>query len=287
MNTKATIRKVAQHVDETIMAYHADLVPLQARLDRQERAAKNSADRGDTRAAEHYAERAKTIEIAMDEIRVNLRPLYTLADAGNWARYVVVPGGHVHRPECSTLYPRTVRYWIPEYSGADEAELVEAAGDHACTVCFPSAPVNRPTTIRLLVEEREAREAEARAKAEKLAQARTEAILDEDGHVAYKTQRAAENALGYEIQTAASFASYYAIQGGVYGVPESPNPESHEEQLDRLGDTIEKHLAKARRIVALLQARGVETEPIVAKKLASAIKAETKNGAVVPQGFSL
>ncbi|WIC90199.1 hypothetical protein SEA_VROOMVROOM_49 [Arthrobacter phage VroomVroom] len=287
MITKAVIRKVAQHVDEAIVEHQSRLDPLQARLDRQVRAAKGAAQRGDARAEEHFTKRADAIEVEMDEIRVQLRPLYEIADAGNWSRYVVVPGGHVHRPECSTLYPRTVRFWLPSFSGADEAELVEAAGDHACTVCFPSAPTNRPTTIPLLVEEREAREAEAREKAQKRAQARTEAILDEDGNVEYKTQRAAENALSQEIKSALSYASYYAVQGGIYGIPEAPNPESHEEQLARLDKFIQTHLEGARRIVGLLQARGVETEPIVARKLAAAIKAENKNGAIVPEGFSL
>ena len=73
---------------------------------------------------------------------------------GGWTRaFLVVSNGtgHVHRSmHCSTCYPTTVFNWLPEFSGKDEAEIVEAAGERACTVCYPSAPVDvlkRPSRI--------------------------------------------------------------------------------------------------------------------------------------------
>jgi hypothetical protein len=73
---------------------------------------------------------------------------------GGWTRaFLVVTNGqgHVHRSQgCSTCYPTTQFHWVTALSGHDEAEIVEAAGERACTVCYPSAPVetrNRPTTL--------------------------------------------------------------------------------------------------------------------------------------------
>lgn len=42
---------------------------------------------------------------------------------------------------CSTCFPTTQFGWVTEFSGKDEAEIVAAAGEGACTVCYPSAPV--------------------------------------------------------------------------------------------------------------------------------------------------
>ena len=62
---------------------------------------------------------------------------------GGWSRGYVVPGGHIHRSTwCHTLRPSTSILWIPEVSGKTEDEIVEYAGIHACTVCYPTAPVD-------------------------------------------------------------------------------------------------------------------------------------------------
>jgi hypothetical protein len=73
---------------------------------------------------------------------------------GGWNRAFLVTssgGGHVHRSlHCSTCTPTTQYHWVTEFSDHSEAEIVEAAGSNACTVCYESAPVevlNRPTRI--------------------------------------------------------------------------------------------------------------------------------------------
>jgi hypothetical protein len=94
---------------------------------------------------------------------------------GGWTRAFLVrnAGGHVHSSmSCSTCFDTTVYAWLPEYSGHDEAEIVDAAGEKACTVCFPSAPVdvlNRKSRIEdpAVRAKREERERKAAAKAEK------------------------------------------------------------------------------------------------------------------------
>ena len=72
-----------------------------------------------------------------------------------WTRaFLVLPDvgmGHVHKSRgCSTTYPTTRWAWLPEYSGSDEARIVSDAGERACTICYPSAPVgtlDKPTKI--------------------------------------------------------------------------------------------------------------------------------------------
>ena len=97
------------------------------------------------------------------------------ARRGGWTRAFLVDNtnGHVHRDmNCSTCYPTTQYTWLPEFSGHDEAEIVEAAGEKACTVCYPSAPVDvlrRKSTIEAPARkaarlEREAKKAAALAK---------------------------------------------------------------------------------------------------------------------------
>jgi D-alanyl-D-alanine carboxypeptidase len=92
---------------------------------------------------------------------------------------------------CSTCYPNTHYAWLTEYSGKDEEEIVYAAGELACTVCFPSAPtevltrigeIRRPSDL-----EREQRAADKAAKNAKRAAA---AVIDPNtGKTLYKTDR--------------------------------------------------------------------------------------------------
>lgn len=64
---------------------------------------------------------------------------------GGWERYIIVPDGHVHygRITCPSLdhgIRPTERRFIPSLSAMTEAQMVEAVGETACTVCFPTAP---------------------------------------------------------------------------------------------------------------------------------------------------
>lgn len=70
-----------------------------------------------------------------------------------WSRAFLVRNGngHVHSSmNCSTCFPTTQFLWITDYSGADEDKIVKDAGEMACSVCFPNAPVDykyRPCVI--------------------------------------------------------------------------------------------------------------------------------------------
>lgn len=123
---------------------------------------------------------------------------------GGWTRAFLAvtngSGGHVHSSRrCSTCNNgeyATQFAWVTEFSGHDEVEIVEAAGNRACTVCYPTAPVevlNRATTIFTRDEQRIAAErAEREAKKVAAAAAAVTDVLT--GEVIYKTERAALNA---------------------------------------------------------------------------------------------
>lgn len=111
---------------------------------------------------------------------------------GGWTRAYLVQthDGHVHNTqECPTCHKgeeRTRFAWMIEYSGKTEEEIVKAAASRACTVCYPSAPVDilkQPTTMFGPDELERAKAAEERAarKAEKEAKAKAAAITLPDG----------------------------------------------------------------------------------------------------------
>ena len=106
---------------------------------------------------------------------------------GGWVRSFLVtnPGGHAHKSTaCSTCYSTTQFSWLTELSGLTEAEVVELAGERACTVCYPSAPVNvlkRESQLRPDVEARAVKAAREQEKAEKAAAKEAKAIAMPDG----------------------------------------------------------------------------------------------------------
>lgn len=121
---------------------------------------------------------------------------------GGWTRAYLVDntGGHVHSSRnCSSCFPLTRFHWVTELSGSDESAIIEAAGETACTLCYPSAPVDvlsRPTTI-----DSPRRRAQAEVAAEKAARAvakAAKAISNSNGTSLYgnygilATERAAQ-----------------------------------------------------------------------------------------------
>lgn len=147
---------------------------------------------------------------------------------GRWTRafFVANGNGHVHRSRsCSTCYPTTRFQWLTAYSGKTENDVVEDAGDRACTVCYSSAPVetlNRPSRIN--DPEREAiKAAKAAAKAAKEADAAQKAISNPDGTQlkmnyggTIRTEHTAE------IETVDRLATYEKLKNRS---PDSINPE--------------------------------------------------------------
>jgi hypothetical protein len=117
------------------------------------------------------------------EIEAAARPLDAeFTRRGGWARawLVLNTGGHVHRTTaCRTCFPSTQFAWLTQLSGQDETEIVEQAGQAACTECYPSAPVEvRSRPSRIKTPQQLAREAE---KAERAKAKATKAITAPDG----------------------------------------------------------------------------------------------------------
>lgn len=107
---------------------------------------------------------------------------------GGWSRFFLVKNtnGHVHSSmRCTTCFPDTQYGWLTDYSGMDESQIVEEAGDSACSTCFPTAPVAdraNPRPNRLETPEmREARETRAREKAAREAKKLATGIWNADG----------------------------------------------------------------------------------------------------------
>lgn len=99
-------------------------------------------------------EKKLALEIEAQKILDEAKPLEKEFDRrGGWTRAFLVDNtnGHVHKNRhCSTTYPTTRFTWLPDYSGKPEKKIVEDAGEKACTVCYPSAPVdvlNRPSKM--------------------------------------------------------------------------------------------------------------------------------------------
>lgn len=105
-------------------------------------------------AAKHEAKIA-ALHTEIAEISKEAVPFNAEYASRPWTRAWIVTSseGHVHNTmDCSTCnkvylkqdgtYSDPTEFgWLPQVSGLDEAEIVDLAGEAACTVCYPSAPV--------------------------------------------------------------------------------------------------------------------------------------------------
>lgn len=94
------------------------------------------------------------IKIQASTIRAELAPYdEEFTRRGGWTRYFHVE--HLHTSAyCPSFRPTTRIGWMPDYSGLETADMIEAAGDMVCTKCVPDAPVagKRPTIPELAAE---------------------------------------------------------------------------------------------------------------------------------------
>jgi hypothetical protein len=110
--------------------------------------------------------RVEAAQEAASAIYAETAPYNTEYESRPWTRAwkVTNVGGHIHSDmACSTCYASTKFAWLPQVSGMPEAEIVELAAAAACTVCYPTAPVDKPT--RLFTQDEVAAQAEREAKA--------------------------------------------------------------------------------------------------------------------------
>jgi len=177
----------------------------QMRADQYGKLAAEAIAKGEYWAKYHapdYAKTAAEYQSTADALAPEIAALNGEFTArGGWTRAFLAvtngSGGHVHRNRsCTSCYVTTEYAWMTEFSGQTEAEIVDAAGERACTYCYPSAPVevlDRPTRMFTKDEQRIAAERAERAAKKDAAAAAT--VCDaETGEVIYKTERAALNA---------------------------------------------------------------------------------------------
>ena len=145
--------------------------------------ANNLVNDGLTAYAAELQPRIEQARKTLAECEATARPLAEeFQRRGGWTRawLVLNTGGHVHRTtECRTCFPSTRFAWLTHLSGQDEADIVEQAGEAACTECYPSAPLDvRKRPSRIKTPEQLAREAE---KAERAKVKAAKAITAPDG----------------------------------------------------------------------------------------------------------
>ena len=132
---------------------------------------------------------------------------------GGWERAFLVTnhGGHIHRTmSCPTCYPDTEFGWLTELSGSTEAQIIDAAGMTACTVCYPTAPVAQLTPEQRKAHTAAERDAKRAAKAE-LKRARELAKVPRAHALAVKVN---ELITVYGLEWAAYNAAYEATYPG-------------------------------------------------------------------------
>jgi hypothetical protein len=190
--------------------WHRYLTAAQARSTASRLASKlngstNSADCRRREAARTAVRKADAViaEVGKDIDRYNTE----WANRGGWSQVWLCTSsdnGHFHRSKhCGSLRWNSEIGLIPVFSGLTEAQIVEAIGSDACTRCYPNAPVDKPSTVGPLFEQRQA-DAAARAEREaelatKRAAADAKAITAPDGtalrddmDMVIKTERTAQ-----------------------------------------------------------------------------------------------
>lgn len=198
--------KTPAEIDAVLNDLGYQLAVVRSRAEQFAKLAQESAEgrrhqRPDPVKAKFYEEQAEQQRAKAQDLAGRIAPLEAeYVRRGGWTRAFLVQnnGGHVHSStRCSSCYASTRYAWLTDYSGKSEEEIVWAAGELACTICYPSAPVEALTRVgeirRPADVERERRDAEKADKAQAKAAA---AVIDPaSGKQLFKTERAATNAI--------------------------------------------------------------------------------------------
>lgn len=188
---------------------------------------------------------------------------------GGWTRYQLVTnvGGHVHSSTyCSTCRPTTDFDLVFQCSGMTAEELVELAGERACSVCFKDIEgliTDSKSKLPYDIAAREAAEKLAAEKAEKLAE-KAKNWVAEKGQPIYctngerpKTRRSAEIAA----VTAYAKTKHYEL------LTERCRRNDRAEGVEKFSGIAAKHAATVEECVAGLLLFGTETETEIRAKI--------------------
>lgn len=100
-----------------------------------------------------YGNKIASIHEKIYQVNGEITKLDAIYSQDPWTRafLVLASNGHVHSSmDCNTCFLTTRYNWLVQYSNDQESEIVEDAGQDACTICYPSAPaetLNRPSRI--------------------------------------------------------------------------------------------------------------------------------------------
>jgi len=226
----------------------------------------------------------RNVEAELQEYKIAIKGLEEIYKKYLWNRAFYVPAGHVHKSRnCSTCYDSTEFAWLPKYSGGSEDEIVNDAGEDACTVCYPSAPaevLNRPSVIVTAdkVEKAKAKaerdEAKAKRKAKQIASAPTadgEPLVVSAGE--FNTKRIdgksvrVEGVRREQIATERTAKIWYVDKSAYANWMKPKNPEARD------WDVIKESLEKI--VYALAEKHGVDPE-VVRDELEKKVQARLK-----------
>ncbi len=191
---------------------------------------------------------------------------------GGWTRAYLVTDGHVHSSmgcsTCNNGQYATGFHWLVEFSGGTEADVVKAAADRACTICYPTAPVATagPSTL-MTPDERtraEQRGAAAKAKAARLAK-KIEKGLTADGSefkVEYVDGDRVRTEWFKTEQAAIQWVVQYTVWAGYY-------PNRADERTPGYAQVIQAVASKHGQTIA-------QVEEMIAAKVAAKIKRDAR-----------
>jgi hypothetical protein len=161
-------------------------------------------------------QRLLDLKMKAQDLRDEMAPYDAEYRSRRWNRAflaVTNGSGHVHSSmacsTCNKMGHSTRFSWMVDWSGADEATIVADAGERACTVCYPSAPVEvlASTTKMFSAEEKTKQERAIEREAKRQEKAAATVTLDvwvqrysetqpSLRNVTWKTTRALQNDAG-------------------------------------------------------------------------------------------
>jgi hypothetical protein len=201
--------------------------------------------------------------------------------AGRWTRAFLVQNGngHVHKSmSCQTCFPSTRFAWLPQYSGQSEELIVDDAGESACTVCYPSAPVDvlKQKSRIQTPEARIAAAEKAAAKAEREAKKKAVGIWNADGTELKVKSSWSNYAETIKTERTAQIWATDALLELENWKARRNDPKWSQDNLDEKITRIEENSEKV--IAALAAKRGVSADVVRAELEAKAAKKRKSQG---------
>jgi hypothetical protein len=230
---------------------------------------KDSTKPADVRKANHAyqaVQKATEIILATDSDADDYDAEWNRRHGWTQAWLVTSSDGHIHSSRhCHTLYWSTTIGLIPQLSGLAQDEIVGEAGEAACTVCYPNAPVEvraRPAKFGPIAQRRAAAEKRQAELAVKRAAAAVKAITERDGSPLLDD-------LGWEIKTerTAEIAYVRAAAEAVTWTDES----AKENYPQRWAEFSAREAAYAERLLDALAAKHDETVEAARERLAGKV----------------